>query len=257
MSGRVAGRVAFVTGAGSGIGRAVALRLAEEGATVVVTSRTPAHVADTASLIETSTGEAPTTFVLDQTERASIEDALSEAVRLYGPLDIVSNNAGIDDPAETPVSETPDEIWSETFSVNVDGVFRICRAAIPLMSDGGAIVNMGSVNSLQPRANAAAYCASKAALLQLTRSLALELAPRQIRVNCVCPGIVDTPLTDLFLNMSDDPEALRLEYARSNPLQRMADPSEIASSVLFLASDESRFVTGTSLVVDGGALAGG
>ena len=257
MSGRVDGRVAFVTGAGSGIGRAVAIRLADEGATVVVTSRTPAHVAETAALIEASTGKAPATFVLDQTDRSSIEHALAEAARLFGPLDILSNNAGIDDPGETPVSETPDEIWSETFSVNVDGVFRICRAAIPLLSDGGAIVNMGSVNSLQPRANAAAYCASKAALLQLTRSLALELAPRQIRVNCVCPGIVDTPLTDLFLNLSDDPEALRIEYARSNPLQRMADPAEIASSVLFLSSDESRFVTGTSLVVDGGALAGG
>ena len=155
-----------------------------------------------------------------------------------------------------PDEETPDEIWSETFSVNVDGVFRICRAAIPVLRDGGAIVNMGSVNSISPRTNAAAYCASKAALLQLTRSLALELAPRQIRVNCVCPGIVDTPLTDLFLNQSDDPDTLRLEYERSNPLQRMADPAEIASSVLFLASDESRFITGTSLVVDGGALAG-
>jgi NAD(P)-dependent dehydrogenase (short-subunit alcohol dehydrogenase family) len=257
MSGRVDGRVAFITGAGSGIGRAVALRLAEEGATVVVTSRTPAHVADTAALIEASTGNAPATFVLDQTDRSSIESAFAEAARLLGPLDILSNNAGIDDPGETPVSETPDEIWSETFSTNVDGVFRICRTAIPLMSDGGAIVNMGSVNSLQPRANAAAYCASKAALLQLTRSLALELAPRQIRVNCVCPGIVDTPLTDLFLNLSDDPEALRIEYARSNPLRRIADPAEIASSVLFLSSDESRFITGTSLVVDGGALAGG
>ena len=257
MSGRADGRVAFITGAGSGIGRAVAVRLAEEGATVVVTSRTPDHVAETAALVEASSGKAPATFVLDQTDRASIELALTEAARAFGSIDILSNNAGIDDPGETPVAETHDEIWSETFSVNVDGVFRLCRAAIPLMSDGGAIVNMGSVNSIQPRANAAAYCASKAALLQLTRSLALELAPRKIRVNCVCPGIVDTPLTDMFLNLSDDPDALRIEYAQSNPLQRMADPAEIASSVLFLASDESRFITGTSLVVDGGALAGG
>jgi NAD(P)-dependent dehydrogenase (short-subunit alcohol dehydrogenase family) len=257
VNGRVEGRVAFVTGAGSGIGRAVALRLAKEGATVVVTSRTPSHVAATAALIEAATSHAPPTFVLDQTDRSSIEDALAETARRFGAIDIVSNNAGVDDPAESPVSETSDEVWNETFSVNVDGVFRICRAAIPVLRDGGAIVNMGSVNSISPRMNAAAYCASKAALLQLTRSLALELAPRQIRVNCVCPGIVDTPLTDLFLNQSDDPETLRLEYARSNPLQRIADPAEIASSVLFLASDESRFITGTSLVVDGGALAGG
>ena len=257
MSGRVEGQIAFVTGAGSGIGRAVAIRLAQEGATVIVTSRTPSHVAETAALIEAATAQAPGAFVLDQNDRASVERALEEATGRFGPLDIVSNNAGVDDPAETPVSETPDEIWSETFSVNVDGVFRICRAAIPLMRDGGAIVNIGSTNSIWPRANAAAYCASKAALLQLTRSLALELAPRQIRANCVCPGIVDTPLTDLFLNQSDDPDALRLEYARSNPLQRIADPAEIANCVLFLASGEASFVTGSSLVVDGGALAGG
>ena len=257
MSGRIEGRVAFVTGAGSGIGRAVALLLAREGADVVVTSRTPSHVAETAAMIEAETSRAPFMLVLDQTDRASIEHALAEASDRFGALDILSNNAGVDDPAETPVSETPDDVWRETFSVNVDGVFRICRAAVPLLRDGAAIVNIGSTNSILPRANAAAYCASKAALLQLTRSLALELAPRRIRANCVCPGLVDTPLTDLFLNQSDDPEALRLEYAGSNPLQRIADPLEIANCVLFLASDESSFVTGASLVVDGGALAGG
>jgi NAD(P)-dependent dehydrogenase (short-subunit alcohol dehydrogenase family) len=256
MSGRVEGRIAFVTGAGSGIGRAVAIRLAQERATVIVTSRTPSHVDETARLVEAATSQAPATLVLDQNDRASVERALEEAAGRFGPIDIVSNNAGIDDPAEPPISETSDETWRETFSVNVDGVFRICRAAIPLMRDGGAIVNVGSINSLLPRANAAAYCASKAALLQLTRSLALELAPRHIRANCVCPGIVDTPLTDLFLNQSDDPDGLRLEYARSNPLQRIADPSEVAHCVLFLASDEAAFVTGASLVVDGGALAG-
>jgi meso-butanediol dehydrogenase/(S,S)-butanediol dehydrogenase/diacetyl reductase len=257
MSGRVEGRTAFVTGAGSGIGRAVAIRLAQEGATVIVTSRTPSHVADTAALIEAATSQVPVTLVLDQNDRASVERALEEATNRVGPLDIVSNNAGVDDPAETPVAESSDETWSETFSVNVDGVFRICRAAIPLMRDGGAIVNIGSINSLLPRVNAAAYCASKAALLQLTRSLALELAPRHIRANCVCPGIVDTPLTDLFLAQSDDPDTLRVEYARSNPLQRIADPAEIASCVLFLASHEASFITGSALVVDGGALAGG
>jgi NAD(P)-dependent dehydrogenase (short-subunit alcohol dehydrogenase family) len=256
MSGRVEGRIALLTGAGSGIGRAVAIRLAQEGATVIVTSRTPAHVDETARLVEAATSHAPARLVLDQNDRASVEQALEEAAGRFGLLDIVSNNAGIDDPAESPISETSDETWSETFSVNVDGVFRICRAAIPLMRNGGAIVNVGSTNSLLPRANAAAYCASKAALLQLTRSLALELAPRHIRANCVCPGIVDTPLTDLFLDQSDDPDGLRLEYAQSNPLRRIADPSEIANCVVFLASDEASFVTGASLVVDGGALAG-
>ena len=225
---------------------------------MVVTSRTPSHIDETARLVEAETSQAPATLVLDQNDRASVEQALEEATRRFGPIDIVSNNAGIDDPAEPPISETSDETWRETFSVNVDGVFRICRAAIPLMRDGGVDRERRlDRDSLLPRANAAAYCASKAALLQLTRSLALELAPRHIRANCVCPGIVDTPLTDLFLNQSDDPDGLRLEYAQSNPLQRIADPSEVAHCVLFLASDEAAFVTGASFVVDGGALAGG
>ena len=257
MSGRVEGRTAFVTGQAPGSAAPSRSGSLGEGATVIVTSRTPSHVAETAALIEAATSQVPATFVLDQNDRVSVERALEDAARRFGPLDILSNNAGVDDPDETPVSETPDEVWSDTFSVNVDGVFRICRAAIPLMRDGGAIVNIGSTNSIAPRANAAAYCASKAALLQLTRSLALELAPRHIRANCVCPGIVDTPLTNLFLDRSDDPDTLRLEYARSNPLQRIADPAEIANCVLFLASDEASFVTGSSLVVDGGSLAGG
>jgi dihydroanticapsin dehydrogenase len=122
------------------------------------------------------------------------------------------------------------------------------------MTDGGAIVTVGSTNSLVPRPNAAAYCASKAALLMLTRTLALELAPRRIRANCVCPGVVDTPLTALFLDRAGDPAALREEYAKWSPLLRLADAREIANCVLFLASDEASFVTGAAFVADGGAL---
>ena len=256
MSARVGGRVAFVTGAGTGIGRAVAIRLAEEGATVVVTSRTRSHAEETAELVAHATSESPLTLTLDQTDPDAIRDALQAAADRFGAIDILANNAGIDDPTESAIADTSDAIWDTAFDVNVTGVFKLCRAAIPLLRDGGSIVNVGSTNSILPRSNAAAYCASKAALLQLTRSLALELAPRHIRANCICPGIVDTPLTDLFLNQSDDPAALRVEYAASNPLQRIADPREIANCVLFLASDESSFVTGSALVADGGSLAG-
>jgi NAD(P)-dependent dehydrogenase (short-subunit alcohol dehydrogenase family) len=252
---RVAGKVAVVTGAGTGIGRAVAIRLAEEGASVVVTSRTLAHAEETALLVRES-GAEPLTLALDQTEQAAVDLALRTAVERLGPIDILSNNAGIDEPSEPAVAETPDAVWEATFDVNVTGVFRICRAAIPLMRDGGTIVNMGSANSIAPRPNAAAYSASKAALLHLTRSLALELARRHIRVNCVCPGVVDTPLTDLFVAHEEDPEAARAEYAASNPLGRIADTREIANCVLFLASDEASFVTGAALVADGGSLAG-
>jgi NAD(P)-dependent dehydrogenase (short-subunit alcohol dehydrogenase family) len=256
MTGRVAGKIALVTGAGTGIGRAVAIRLAEEGAEVIVTSRTTAHVDETCELVERVTGHRPWGVELDITRQEDVDGAVAEARARFGRLDILSNNAGIDDPDETPVAETTDAVWLDTFDVNVTGAFRVSRAAIPVMSDGGSLVNMASGNAIVPRSNAAAYCASKAALLQLTRSLALELAPRGIRVNCVCPGVVDTPLTDLFLARTADPEATRVEYAKSNPLQRIGDPREIANCVLFLASDEASFVTGAPLIVDGGGLAG-
>jgi NAD(P)-dependent dehydrogenase (short-subunit alcohol dehydrogenase family) len=254
---RVAGKVALVTGAGSGIGRAVAIRLAEEGARVVVTSRNEAHARRTAQLVLESTGDEPPAFALDQTDQASVDAGIRRVVDLHGQIDVLSNNAGIDEPTEPAVVDTSDEIWEAALAVNVTGVFRLCRAASPHLRDGGAIVNIGSGNGLVPRPSAAAYCASKAALNSLTRSLALELAPRRVRVNVVCPGVVDTPLTDLFLAREADPEATRAEYAKSNPLEHIADPREIANCVLFLASDEASFVTGTELVADGGGLAGG
>jgi dihydroanticapsin dehydrogenase len=255
-AGRVAGKVALVTGAGSGIGRAVAVRLAEEGAEVVVTSRTEAHVDETCAVVEEAIGKRPLGLVLDLRDSGSIEHGMQTVAERVGRVDILSNNAGVDDPGEPPVADTPDAVWDETFAVNVTGVFRLCRAALPVMADGGSIVTVGSTNSIVPRPNAAAYCASKAALLMLTRTLALELTPRRIRANCVCPGVVDTPLTELFLNRADDPAALREEYAAWSPLQRLADAREIANCVLFLASDEASFVTGAAFVVDGGALVG-
>jgi NAD(P)-dependent dehydrogenase (short-subunit alcohol dehydrogenase family) len=255
MGDQVANKVALVTGAGSGIGRAVAVRLAEEGADVVVTSRTKTHVGETCALVEEAAGKRPLGLVLDLRDRTSVEAGVRTVAEHFGRVDILSNNAGVDDPGEPPVADTPDAVWDETFAVNVTGVFRLCRAAVPVIADGGAIVTVGSTNSLVPRPNAAAYCASKAALLMLTRTLALELAPRRIRANCICPGVVDTPLTRLFLDRADDPVALREAYAKWSPLQRLADAGEIASCVLFLASDEASFVTGAALVADGGALA--
>ena len=252
---RVTGKVALVTGAGSGIGRAVAIRLAEEGADVVATSRTRAHVDETCARVQDTTGKLPLGLVLDLRDRTSIEDGVRRVAERFGRIDVLSNNAGIDDPDEPPVAETPDAVWDETFAVNVTGVFQLCRAAVPVLADGGSIVTIGSTNGLVPRPNAAAYCASKAALSMLTRTLALELASRRIRANCICPGVVDTPLTALFLDRAADPAVLRDEYARSSPLQRLAEPREIADCVLFLASDEASFVTGSSFVVDGGALA--
>lgn len=246
-----------MTGAGTGIGRAVAVRLAEEGANVVVTSRSERNAQQTADLIRATSGLDPMVFSLDQTDQSSVDRGIEAVVNRLGEIDILSNNAGIDEPSEPQVAETSDAVWDAAFAVNVTGVFRLCRAAIPHLRDGGAIVNISSGNGLAPRPNAAAYCASKAALNSFTRSLALELAPRRIRANSVCPGVVDTPLTELFLAREADPAAMRSEYAKSNPLEHIADPREIANCVLFLGSDEASFVTGIELVVDGGGLAGG
>jgi dihydroanticapsin dehydrogenase len=151
--------------------------------------------------------------------------------------------------------ETTDEEWERVFRVNMTGTFYACRAAAPHMPDGSSIVNMASINSFVAWENDAAYTATKGAVLQFTRALALDLAPRQIRVNAVCPGVIDTPLTDAFLERADDAEALRGEYASASPLNRMGTAREVANCVLFLASDEASFVTGSALVVDGATTA--
>jgi NAD(P)-dependent dehydrogenase (short-subunit alcohol dehydrogenase family) len=252
---RVAHKVALVTGAGTGIGRAVSIRLAEEGAEVVVTSRTPRNVEETCAEVEAACGRTPLGLALDVADRAAVDRVVGEVVERYGRIDIVSNNAGIDLVHAPTAWETSDDEWDEIFLVNVTGSFRACRAAIPSMPAGGSIVNTASINSFVAWANDAAYTMSKGALLQYTRALALDVAPRGLRANCVCPGVIDTPLTDLFLEAADDPAALRREYELAAPVGRMGTAREVANCVLFLASDESSFVTGSALVVDGGTTA--
>jgi NAD(P)-dependent dehydrogenase (short-subunit alcohol dehydrogenase family) len=245
--GRVEGKVAVVTGGGSGIGRAICARLAEEGAAVVVTSRNPAHVDAVAAEVG-----APLAFVLDVADRASVDAGIGRVIERFGRVDILSNNAGIELPHGPSVIETTDEEWERLMRVNVTGCFWACRAALPHMQAGGAIVNMASINSFIAWPNDTPYTTSKGALLQFTRALALESAPQGIRVNCVCPGVIDTPLNDSFLERADDPDALRREYEAVSPFNRMGTAREVADCVLFLASGEASFVTGAALVVDGG-----
>jgi NAD(P)-dependent dehydrogenase (short-subunit alcohol dehydrogenase family) len=255
MSSGLEGRIAVVTGAGVGIGRAVCERLAEEGAEVVPTSRTQAHLDETAQAVAAISGRAPRAFVLDVAEGPAVERVLNEIGTAYGRIDVVCNNAGIDLSHAPALVDVTDDEWETIFRVNVTGMFRVCRAALPFMRHGGSIVNVGSMNSFVAWPNDGPYTASKGAVLQFSRALALEVARRRIRVNCVCPGIIDTPLTRSFIDAADDPAAVVSEYDSVSPLGRMGTAREVANCVLFLASDDASFVTGAALLVDGGSTA--
>ncbi len=250
----------MVTGAGSGIGRAVCVRLAEEGAEVMVTSRNPAHVEQTRAAVAAACGREVPGMVLDVTSRAAVDSAVEAIGRRYGRVDILSNNVGRELVRSPSIDQTTDEEWDRILLVNLTGLFWVCRAAIPLLSDGAAIVNVASVNSVVAWPNAGAYTSAKGALLQLTRTLALELADRRIRANCVCPGAIDTPLTQELFDAAptgEQAEALRAYYEGGSAFNRLGTAREVANCVLFLASDEASFVTGTALMVDGGMTARG
>ena len=259
MSGRLEGRVAVVTGAGTGIGRATCVRLAEEGATVVVTSRTPANVEETCAEVERAAGSRPLGIPLDVADSRAVDATFARVAEERGRIDVLVANAGIEIPPGASgtgpsLMDTTDEEWASVQRVNVDGMFYSCRAALRHMPDGGAIVTTGSINSFVAWENDGAYTTSKGAVLQLTRALALDVAPRNIRVNCICPGVIDTALTEQFLAAVDDPETLHAEYAAISPLGRTGQPHEIANCILFLASDEASFVTGAALIADGGTI---
>ncbi|HVM20259.1 MAG TPA: SDR family NAD(P)-dependent oxidoreductase [Egibacteraceae bacterium] len=253
MGDRVAGKVALVTGAGSGIGRACAIRLAEEGAHVVVTSRTEAHLEETYAGVRERSRVAPMAMVLDVTDAAQVRQVVQATAERFDHIDVLSHNAGVELPHAPSVVNTTDQDWHTVMAVNLTGTFHVSRAVIPHMRWGGSIIHMASMNSYVAWPDNATYSASKGGQLQFSRALSLETAPLGIRVNAVCPGIIDTPLTRAFIDVADDPEAVVREYEAVSPLGRMGQAREVANVVLFLASDESSFVTGSGLVVDGGS----
>lgn len=251
--GRVQGKVAIVTGARRGIGKATAELLAREGARVVLTDRKEEGAPAVVDGIEKAGGEAA--FVLqDVAKEEDWQRVMDEAGERFGKLDILVNNAGVG--AGKNIEELTLEDWRWVMSVNLDGVFLGTKYAIGAMkpTGGGSIVNISSIEGLVGDRRLAAYDASKGGVRLLTKSAALHCARAgyDIRVNSVCPGFLHTRMVESFLGAQKDPETSRRELERSHPLGHLGEPLDAAYAVLYLASDESKFATGTELVVDGG-----
>jgi NAD(P)-dependent dehydrogenase (short-subunit alcohol dehydrogenase family) len=244
------GRVAVVTGAGSGIGRATALLLAERGASVLAADYDGDGAEETARLA----GGGVVSHVVDVRDEASVVAMFQRSDGEWGNrLDVVANIAGIGstDPAPT----TSVEVWDNVFAVNARGVFLGCKHGIPrlIRGGGGTVVNMASVAGVVGLRNRAAYCASKGAVIALTRALAVDHVGDGVRVNCVCPGTVDSPWVRRLVE--DVGESIDQLTARQ-PMGRLGTPEEIAKSIAYLASDDTAFMTGSALVIDGGLSAG-
>jgi len=244
MTGRLAGKRAFVTGAGQGIGRAVALAYAREGATVIAASRTAAKMADLPQI-----DPAITPVALDVTDGPAVARAIAEA----GPLDILFNCAGwVHNGTILDCSEAD---WAKSFDQNVTSMFHTIRAALPgmLARRRGAIVNVASVaSSITGVANRAAYGASKAAVIGLTKAVARDVIASGVRCNALCPGTTLSPSLEERINASGDPEAMRRQFVARQPMGRLGTLEEMAGAAVYLASDETAFMTGTVLVLDGG-----
>jgi NAD(P)-dependent dehydrogenase (short-subunit alcohol dehydrogenase family) len=254
MADRLKGKVAFITGAGAGMGREASVLFAEEGARVVVADIDGKAAQGTVDLVEKAGGQA-LAVTGDVAVEGDVQRMIEDGVRRFGALHVLYNNAGVLwKDRDRSVLETDEKSWDRVMAINLKSVFWVTKHGIPHLrtAGGGSIVMMGSVSALAGFTRAQdAYTAAKGGLISLTKSLAIQFARDRIRCNVIHPGIVDTPLQAPYLT-----EAIRREFETGIPLGRIAHPREIAYVALFLASDESSFMTGAELVVDGGFTAG-
>ena len=248
------GRVAIVTGAASGIGRGIALRLADVGAAVAIADKNSEGGNETVSLISNSGGEAK--FIhCDVTAGQSCREAVRQTIVGHGRIDILCNNAGII--VRKDILATSEEEWDAVFDVSLKSIYLLSREVIPQMirQGGGTIINTGSGWSLKGGPKSAAYCGAKGGVVNLTRAMAIDHGKHNIRVNCVCPGDIDTAMVKSECSqLGENPEQF-LKDAAARPLGRVGTPDDVANAVLFLASDMAKWITGAHLVVDGGGLA--
>jgi NAD(P)-dependent dehydrogenase (short-subunit alcohol dehydrogenase family) len=252
--GRVSAKACVVTGAGSGIGKAIAERLAAEGGKVVCVDLNAAAVAATVQGIQANGGIVEA-VAADVSDSSQVDILIQRCVDLYGKIDILVNNAGINLPGV--FHEVSNETIDRTLNVNLKGTMYGSRAAIPhmLQQQAGSIVNISSVNGLVAEPFLSIYAASKGAIVMLTKGIALDYAKQGIRCNCICPGWVDTPINYAHAEMMGGLDKIYAEIDRFQPIGRPGEPSEIANLALFLASDEASFLTGSIIAADGGMTA--
>ena len=253
---RLQGKVAMITGGTSGFGFSTAELFVREGARVVIGARRREKGIEAIKKIKKGTGEEPAFFQCDVTKEKEVKDFVQETIGLYGRVDILINNAGTI--VRTDFLDTTEEEWDQMIDTNLKGVFFCCKHAIPFMIQNGkgVVVNLSSNIGLVGRGDVPIYAASKGGVIILTQSLALRYAKNNIRVNCICPGVIITDLNREVIEKAPDPAKKLRELESVHPLGRLGTTMDVAYAALYLASEESQWVTGVALPVDGGVVAG-